>query len=258
MTGGHRQPADQRERTISQDDYDNLSRRSFLVSGLALAGGVIAWRGIQNRPEIDRIPDVLRGGHSVNERIWRGLHREGAVAPTFDYAESSVLRVNGRHGLDDPLDLNTWELQVFGRNGELLGTHGVDDLRALPQTEMTVEHKCIEGWSHIVTWGGVVFRDFVDRLHPQEADAPYVGMSTPDGVYQVGLERDAMMHSQTMLTLDLQREPLDEEHGAPVRLTTPLKYGTKQIKRIGTITFSDTRPEGDYWAERGYDWFSGL
>ena len=123
---------------------------------------------------------------------------------------------------------------------------------------MTVEHKCVEGWSHIVTWGGVVFSDFVERFHPEEADAPFVGLATPDREYQVGLERAAMMHSQTMLTLDLQREPLSEAHGAPVRLTTPLKYGIKQIKRIGTIRFSETQPENDYWAERGYDWYAAL
>lgn len=61
-----------------------------------------------------------------------------------------------------------------------------------------------------------------------------------------------------MLTLDLQREPLSDLHGAPLRLTTPLKYGTKQIKRIGTIQFSDTQPENDYWTVRGYDWYAGL
>ena len=42
------------------------------------------------------------------------------------------------------------------------------------------------------------------------------------------------------------------------RLTTPLKYGIKQIKRIGTIEFSDTQPDRDYWTERGYDWYAAL
>ena len=123
---------------------------------------------------------------------------------------------------------------------------------------MTVEHKCVEGWAHIVTWGGVVFRDFLEAFYPEQADASYVGLSTPDGDFNVGLDMDSMMHPQTMLSLDLQREPLSGEHGAPVRLSTPLKYGTKQIKRIGTIQFSDTQPENDYWTVRGYDWYAAL
>ena len=49
----------------------------------------------------------------------------------------------------------------------------------------------------------------------------------------------------------------EPEHGAPLRLATPVKYGIKNIKRIGTIRFTNTRP-ADYWAERGYDWYAGL
>ena len=37
---------------------------------------------------------------------------------------------------------------------------------------------------------------------------------------------------------------------------SPTKYGIKQIKRIGLIEFTDERPR-DYWAEQGYDWYSG-
>lgn len=256
--GLHRAAADSRGRTLSEGEFRSLSRRSLLTGGALALAGFGSWRWIQNRPVDDRIPDVLRQGHELNETIWRGLFRESAEAPTFAYSESSMMRVNGRHGIREPLDMDSWDLRVIGTDGLLLGTYSLDDLRELPQTEMTVEHKCVEGWAHIVTWGGVVFRDFVERFHPEMADAPFVGLATPDNEYRVGLEREAMMHSQTMLSLDLQREPLTEEHGAPVRLTTPLKYGIKQIKRIGTITFSDTQPEGDYWATRGYDWYAAL
>jgi hypothetical protein len=31
----------------------------------------------------------------------------------------------------------------------------------------------------------------------------------------------------------------------------------KQIKRIGLIRYTDTRPN-DYWANLGYDWYAGL
>lgn len=254
----HRVAGDSRGKTMSHADFRRLSRRSLLTGAGGALAAFVGWRVLQGRPESDNIPDVLRTGHELNESIWRTLFRDGAEAPTFDYAESSMMRVNGRHGLDEPFDPNTWELRVVGRNGDLLGTHQIDDLRSMPQTEMTVEHKCVEGWSHIVTWGGVRFSEFIDRFYPAERDANYVGLSTPDGVFNVGIERDAMLHSQTMLTLDLQREPLTDEHGAPVRLTTPLKYGTKNIKRIGTIQFSDTQPENDYWTVRGYDWYAAL
>ena len=254
----HRIAGDSRGRTMTQADFNTLSRRSLLTGAGGALAAFVGWRTLQGRPESGNIPDVLRSGHEFNEGIWRGLFRSSAEAPTFDYSESSMLRVNGRHGIREPLDMDSWELTVLGRDGELLGTHQLDDLRSMPQTEMTVEHKCVEGWSHIVTWGGVVFSEFLDRYYPEQRSAKFVGFSTPDGEFNVGIEQDAMLHSQTMLTLDLQREPLTDEHGAPVRLTTPLKYGTKNIKRIGTIQFSDTQPENDYWTVRGYDWYAAL
>ena len=241
--GKHRVAADSRSKTVSHADFKKRSRRSVLTSGVAAAAAFIGWRTLQGRPVDERIPDVLRAGHGVNERIWRGLFRENALAPTFDFEESSFLRVNGRHGLDGDPNI---AFQVFGRDGAVLGIHSVDDLREMPQTEMTIEHYCVEGWSHIVTWGGVTFREFAERFYPEEMDAQFVGLSTPDGEYNVGLDMASMLHPQTMLSIDLQRVPLTSDHGAPVRLTTPLKYGIKQIKRIGNIRFSDTQPENDY------------
>jgi DMSO/TMAO reductase YedYZ molybdopterin-dependent catalytic subunit len=51
--------------------------------------------------------------------------------------------------------------------------------------------------------------------------------------------------------------PLPLLHGAPLRLAIPVKYGIKNIKRIGTIRFTDVRP-ADFWGERGYDWYAAI
>ena len=140
---------------------------------------------------------------------------------------------------------------------------------ALPNTEMTTEFKCIEGWSTIVTWAGTRLSDFlaqhplatrsgraVDPNNPPSDLAPYVSMATPDGQYYIGLDIESALHPQTLLCYEMNGAPLTEKHGAPLRLVTPLKYGVKQIKRIGTIAFLDERP-ADYWAARGYDWHAG-
>ncbi len=251
--------ADATGRTLTEAQFKKRSRRSLLtgLAGIAATGFGLRW--IDNRPLDARAPDVLRAGHETNEAIWRRLFRDGSRAPEFAFSESSMMRVNGRHGLDDEIDVDTWEMSIVGVDGELLGTHTLADLRDLPQQELIVEHKCVEGWSHVVAWGGVSMADFMTRFYPDQVEAHgFVDITTPDSEYRVGLEMDAIMHAQTLLALDLQREPLDAEHGAPVRLATPLKYGIKQIKRIGTIAFSDVQPEGDYWGSRGYDWYAAL
>jgi DMSO/TMAO reductase YedYZ molybdopterin-dependent catalytic subunit len=82
-------------------------------------------------------------------------------------------------------------------------------------------------------------------------------METPNGEYYVGLDIESALHPQTLLAYEMNDQPLTLEHGAPLRLIIPVKYGIKNLKRIGTITFSDKRPR-DYWAEQGYDYYSGL
>ncbi len=59
------------------------------------------------------------------------------------------------------------------------------------------------------------------------------------------------------LAWEFNGAPLSSEHGAPLRLVIPVKYGVKNIKRIGLIRLTGQRP-ADYWAENGYDWFAGL
>jgi len=144
------------------------------------------------------------------------------------------------------------------------------DVKKLPHVEMVTEFKCIEGWSEIVYWGGARLRDFLVAYPPlngghSQFDSKelasgipkYVGFETPDGQYYVGIEREVTVHPQTLLAYELNGQPLTPDHGAPLRLVTPLKYGIKQLKQIGRITYTDMRPH-DYWHEQGYDYYAGL
>lgn len=145
----------------------------------------------------------------------------------------------------------------------------LDDIKRLPRVEITTELKCIEGWSVIVNWAGARFSDFAKTFQPPTRNGSasdvmsraedlvrYVSLVTPDGGYYVGMDMASALHPQTLLCYEMNGEPLNMEHGAPLRLVTPVKYGIKHIKRIGRIEFTDARP-ADFWAERGYDWYSG-
>ena len=240
------------------DEYNRRRRRSLLFGGVAAFGGYQGWRWIQEQPEVDNIPQVLRHGHELNERIWSGLFREDHQARTFDRSSASILRVNGRVGIRDEIDLDAWRLEVFGPDATRLGSHTLDDIKALPQHEMTIEHKCIEGWAQITNWGGPRFADFMDLYADQlPDDISHVFLETPDGQYYVSVDIDTMRHDQTLLAHQSLGFPIPDLNGAPLRLATPLKYGIKQIKRVGRIHFLTERG-GDYWGERGYDWYAGL
>jgi hypothetical protein len=144
------------------------------------------------------------------------------------------------------------------------GTPGLllrmEDILKLPRYELVTQFKCIEGWSEIVHWAGVRMRDFLEAYPPAPVDGrepKYVYMETPDGDYYTGYDMGVCRHPQTLLVTEMMGAPLTQYHGAPLRLHMPTKYGYKQIKRIGLISYTNEKPD-DYWTKLGYDWYAGL
>ena len=145
-----------------------------------------------------------------------------------------------------------------------IGTPGLqltlDDILKFPSVEFVTQFKCIEGWSNITQWAGVRLRDLLEAYPPAQVngrDPRYVYMETPDGNYYCGYDLSACRHPQSLLVTHMGGVPLTQEHGAPLRLHMPIKYGYKQLKRIGVIAYMDVKPD-DYWEKLGYDWYAGL
>ena len=162
----------------------------------------------------------------------------------------------GKRVLSEEVDPDQWRLRVEGAGSGAPLSLTMADILDLPKVDMVTELRCIEGWSQVVHWAGVRFADFIQR-YPPAGKPEYVAMETPDRGYYVGLDMASAMHPQTLLCYEMNGQPLTPEHGAPLRLVIPVKYGIKNIKRIGTIRITDQRP-ADYWAEQGYDWYAGF
>ncbi|MDX2380289.1 MAG: molybdopterin-dependent oxidoreductase [Acidimicrobiia bacterium] len=250
-----RQQVEQRP-TIPIDQFKRKSRRSFLTGAAGVAGAFLGWRWIQDQGTDDGIPQVLRNTLEVNEGLWSNLSKN-RTAPEYPVSKATPIQVNGRIGIRTDVDIDDWALVVEGPDGEQIDELDLADFEAMPQDDMVIEHKCIEGWSSIVHWGGVRYRDFHERYADEVGDVKYVGLETPDGQYYVGWDIESILNPQTMLALREGTEPLDQAHGAPLRLATPNKYGIKCLKRIGVIRYTNERPP-DYWAERSYDWYAAL
>ena len=137
----------------------------------------------------------------------------------------------------------------------------VGDVTRFQKQEFVTQFKCIEGWSEYVYWGGVRLKDFIEAYPPArnaQGELPkYVYMETPNGDYYCGFHLEECMHPQSLLVTEMSGKPLTQAHGAPLRLHMPIKYGYKQIKRIGLIAYMDEKPD-DYWTRLGYDWYAGL
>ena len=249
-------------------ELQRRTRRGFLALGGAALAAAAGFRWLQGRPEDEGIPGPLRRALAFDEQVSRAAFSRQRLAPEFPLAQAKMPRANGLVGLDDEFDPADWSLAVTGLAG---GDRklALADVQALPRREMVTEFKCIEGWSEIVHWGGVRLADFAARYPPatpsgqpldlaaRPGDVPAcVSLATPDEEYYVSLDADSALHPQTLLAWEMNGAPLSSDHGAPLRLVIPVKYGIKNLKRIGSIAWTAVRG-ADYWAERGYDWYAG-
>ncbi|WP_353072996.1 molybdopterin-dependent oxidoreductase [Tunturiibacter gelidoferens] len=202
---------------------------------------------------------MMQGGAASTMVAGNGEKSDVKMPPAFEAAFAALKKAQGNKrprgqeeaGMSD----NTLDP---GTPGLLLK---MDDVTSLPHHELVTEFKCIEGWSQVVHWGGYRLVDLIAKYPPEkkpDGSLPkYVYMETPDGDYYCGFSLQACMHPQSLLVTEMAGQPLAQWHGAPIRLHMPIKYGYKQIKRIGLIAYTDMRPD-DYWTKLGYDWCAGL
>ena len=234
------------------------TRRAFLGLAGAGAAAILGWEWIWSRPLEDGVPAPFRRILDFNGRLASGfLFDDRHLAPQFPASRIGSLRPNGDIGLSDDLEDDGWKVSVTPYSSGPPGEVALADIRALPKSKHTTEFKCIEGWSTVVQWGGARFSDFVAVHAPGSERANFVSLVTPDREYFVGIDMPSMMHPQTLLCYEMNGRPLEEDHGAPLRLVTPVKYGIKSLKRIAAISFTGNRPP-DYWANQGYDYYAGL
>jgi DMSO/TMAO reductase YedYZ molybdopterin-dependent catalytic subunit len=242
-----------------EQEMSRRTRRGFIALGAGAVAAVAGWEwlntGYQSGGDI---PAPLRAVLGLNERVVRStLFSDNHLVKTYPASAIGTLKENGDEGMSDDFDPDDWSLQVMPRGGGQPVALNLDDIRKLPRYEETIDFKCVEGWSVVTQFAGARLSDFTAKFAPGWGKAGYVGMATPDGGYYVGLDAPSAMHPQTLLAYQMNGEDLADEHGAPLRLVIPVKYGIKNIKRIGRIAYGETQPQ-DYWQQRGYDFYAGL
>ncbi len=232
---------------------------SFVVFALFISGMYSGWRWLYNQPEDSMgIQKPLRTVLDKNEQVFSKTISSDHLSKTYPVSKAAKkVRVNGNVGMQGEMDTSTWRLHLVRSPGDTL-LLTLEDIKKLPKTDIVFDFKCIEGWDQVTHWGGVKFSDFAAYYHiPTDGAAKYMALITPDKQYYVGIDMPSAMHPQTLVCYEMNGLPLPQNQGYPLRLIIPCKYGIKHLKRIGTMYFTQQRPP-DYWAERGYDYFSGL
>jgi thiosulfate reductase cytochrome b subunit len=116
-----------------------------------------------------------------------------------------------------------------------------DQLKAMPKQEQITQHYCIQGWSGVARWGGVPMRDIVALVRPLPQARWVIFYSFApggeEGRYYDAHPIEHMQHHLTLLAYEMNGAPLNELHGAPLRLRNELELGFKQVKWIEAIEF---------------------
>ena len=247
-----------KEEFISEKKIRSKTIISFSVFIVMMAFAIFSWKWLHKQSDEEGALKPLRKVLNNNESFFSNFFSDNHLAKTFPLSAAvHHVRVNGNDGMSEDFDASKWKLKVARNPGDTLLVT-LDEIKALPKTEIVFDFKCIEGWSQITHWGGVKFSDFAQKYNlNDQTKLNYVGLKTPDDGYYVGIDMPSIMHPQTLLCYEMNGKPLPMNQGYPLRLIIPVKYGIKHLKRIGAIFFSNERPP-DFWYERGYDYYSGL
>ncbi len=153
------------------------------------------------------------------------------------------------YGAIPPFNPATWDLRVFGEvEGEQRWSW--PQFTAIPTVTLTVDIHCVTGWSKFDTvWEGPRFRDFM-TLFAVRPGAKFVIVHA-DGGYTTNLPLDVLLDDDVLLAWKYNGQPLEPEHGCPLRLVVPKRYFWKSAKWVRGLEFSlEDRP--GFWERAGY------
>ena len=142
-----------------------------------------------------------------------------------------------------------WALRLFGLVGEEVVLDW-DRLMGLEQVDETNDFHCVTQWSRLdARWGGVRASDVLALCRPA-AEATHVMLHCYDG-YTTNVGLDVLHGTDVLFVHMLFGEPLPREHGGPVRLVIPSRYGWKSAKWVSAVEFMPQDSPG-FWEQRGY------
>lgn len=215
------------------------------IVGIGVVLGVHVWATRGSLTDPRRMQDRLQPLVDPMLRVLQPLRSRQA----YDRASiSPIPRPNGR----PPRDAEWQRLAGSGFEGFALSIGGLvrselrlslDELRAMTATTQVTKHVCIQGWSQVVTWGGIPLAALLEAAGPmpgaryllfQTFDDKWEHPSSPGYFYET-VDLELARHPQSILAYDMNGAPLTEPFGAPLRLRLENQLGYKMAKWVRSI-----------------------
>jgi len=224
---------------------DDASWRGFPLFLLAMAILAIAWTvaspfTLRHARLVQRIGAAMVGGLMDLAERWdpRSQLTKRDISPYF-WPNGTMPASTEYHALE-AAGFADYRLRIGGLVAaprEL----SLAELRALPKQTQITTHFCIQGWSGVAEWGGAPMRHILELVQPTPEARYAVFYSLADGAdggrYYDVHKLENMRHELTLLAYEMNGEPLDVVHGAPLRLRCENELGFKMVKWIVAIEF---------------------
>jgi sulfoxide reductase catalytic subunit YedY len=253
-----------------------LNRRKWLVAAGLGAAGIAAcgawWRWSQGADD-----EVLAAGRwtpSAEERLathYPATRNEGFVYGRAETPAVEAARYTNFYEFSRfkwcwkyvrRFEPDPWKLIIDGLCRTPLELD-LDDLYrqfASELQERQYRHRCVEKWAMAVPWTGIPLAAVLKAADPlaQATHVRFVSFDRPSEAphratsdifpwpYTEGLTLPEAMNELTFLALGVYGRPLLKQHGAPVRLVVPWKYGYKSAKSIVRIELVGREPS-TFW-----------
>lgn len=242
-----------------------MNRREF-VKGMGLltlysallAGGCSPGNGAVNPPPETNLTAAEKKLYPAPQNkkftLDRRLTNEKVAARYNNFYEFSS-RKDEPETLAQKLNTRPWSIEVTGlaRKPKTFDTDSL--LKLMPIEERLYRFRCVERWAMAVPWTGFPLKSLLDYVQPKSG-AAYVKMTSfykpftalgqlefwEPWPYTEALTLKEAMNEMTFMATGIYGHPLPKQHGAPIRLVVPWKYGFKSIKSVVKIELVKSKP----------------
>ena len=248
------------------DESVFLNRRSLLAAagtlGVVAAGaglGLGSGSGSADAATADEGPlaGLLPAKRNESFKLDRDLTPEkinGGYNNFYEFGTSKYIASSAQS-----LKTRPWTVKIDGLVAKPLELDFDDLVRKLALEERLYRHRCVEAWSMTIPWTGFPLAALVKLAEPtsgakyvrfetgvDKAEAPGMRQSWYPWPYTEGLTIEEATNDLAFLAVGTYGKVMAKQHGAPIRLAVPWKYGFKSIKSISRISFTAERP-ATFW-----------
>ena len=148
------------------------------------------------------------------------------------------------------IDVAQWTLKICGLVAQPL-EFTLEQFRQLPRIQVFADFHCVTTWSRLGNlWGGVSVRHLLTQADVL-ATAKFALIGAHDNGWTTNVPLEALQDDDVILADTHDGQPIDADHGGPVRLVVPKLFAWESAKWVNQIELTDRNIPG-YWERAGY------